>query len=115
MTEPPGPQTLEADVAQVGTQGDGLVAGHYVAGVLPGERVRIRPVAPGRAHLASVLAPAPARVVPVCPHAGPCGGCTLQHADDRWMAAWKTERLVEALAAAGVVPGAVRPAEPGAP
>jgi tRNA/tmRNA/rRNA uracil-C5-methylase (TrmA/RlmC/RlmD family) len=59
----------------------------FVRHALPGERVRA--VVTGtsakflRADAVEVLEPAPGRVAPPCPHAGParCGGCDWQHAD----------------------------------
>ena len=64
---------------------DGRVV--FVRHTLPGERVRVR-VTEGdtasrflRADAVDVLEPAPARVEPPCPYAGPgrCGGCDFQH------------------------------------
>jgi 23S rRNA (uracil1939-C5)-methyltransferase len=47
-----------------------------------GETVRIRPVAEKRgyvrAELVEVLDPSPARINPLCPHFGVCGGCHYQ-------------------------------------
>ncbi|HKJ56627.1 MAG TPA: TRAM domain-containing protein [Nitriliruptoraceae bacterium] len=55
----------------------------FVAGALPGERVRVRVTAErkrwARADLLDVLEPAPERVTPPCPYAAACGGCDLQH------------------------------------
>jgi len=84
--------TPAADTAEVATvaglthDGDGIVrAGKtvFVPGALPGERIRFRRVRHHRQHdagqLLEVLEPAAARVVPLCPHFGTCGGCALQH------------------------------------
>jgi 23S rRNA (uracil1939-C5)-methyltransferase len=55
----------------------------FVAGGLPGERVRARRTAGHRqfdeAQAIEVIEPSPARVEPACPHFGVCGGCTLQY------------------------------------
>jgi 23S rRNA (uracil1939-C5)-methyltransferase len=60
---------------------DGKTA--FVAGALPGERIRFRRVRRHRQHddaaLLEVLEPSAARVVPKCAHFGVCGGCALQH------------------------------------
>lgn len=56
----------------------------YVDGAIPGEKVRVRITdraddGVAKAELLSVLEPSPHRVVPACPHAGSCGGCSSQH------------------------------------
>jgi len=70
-------------VARSGT-GAGRVI--FVRHALPGERVRVRITQTtskfARADAVEVLAAAPGRVEPPCPHARPggCGGCDWQHA-----------------------------------
>ncbi|MDW8397132.1 MAG: class I SAM-dependent RNA methyltransferase [Acetobacteraceae bacterium] len=92
----------EVTIARIGPLGDGVADGPlYVPGALPGERVRIRPAARGRAALEAVLSPSPERVAAPCPHAALCGGCSLQHWADAPYAAWKRGLLAEALARAG--------------
>ncbi|MCU0976872.1 MAG: 23S rRNA (uracil(1939)-C(5))-methyltransferase RlmD [Steroidobacteraceae bacterium] len=58
----------------------------FVAGALPGERVRARALKRHRrfdeAVAIEVLEPAPGRVAPRCPHFGVCGGCAMQHLDE---------------------------------
>ncbi len=58
----------------------------FVAGALPGERVRAKQLAKNRhfdeATAFDVLEAAPDRVAPRCAHFGVCGGCVLQHLDD---------------------------------
>jgi 23S rRNA (uracil1939-C5)-methyltransferase len=79
-------------VAGIATGGDGvgrLADGRavFVPRTAPGERVRLRPESIrvhksfARAEVAEILAPAPIRVEPACPHYGPdrCSGCQLQH------------------------------------
>jgi tRNA/tmRNA/rRNA uracil-C5-methylase (TrmA/RlmC/RlmD family) len=64
---------------------DGQVV--FVRHTMPGERVRIsiteRTTSFLRADAIEVIVPAPGRVVPPCPYAGPgrCGGCDFQHVD----------------------------------
>lgn len=67
-------------------EGEGVVRGGktvFVAGALPGERVRLRRTRRRRQHdegeLLEVLTPSPDRVAPGCAHFGICGGCVLQH------------------------------------
>ena len=79
----------------VGRLGDGRAV--FVAGAVPGERVRVAVTQArrrwARAHLLAVLEASPDRTDPPCPYFGPtggpqrpggCGGCQLQHiAPDR--------------------------------
>ena len=55
----------------------------FIAGALPGEKVRFKRTRRHRQHdeaaLLEVLEPSPDRVVPQCAHFGVCGGCALQH------------------------------------
>lgn len=55
----------------------------FVAGGIPGERVRVKITEDkGRfahARLVDVLEPSPDRVMPRCPHVPDCGGCQWQH------------------------------------
>ena len=76
------------EVSGLTHQGEGVVrAGKtaFVAGALPGERIRFRRTRRHRQHddaeLLEVLRPSAERVSPRCPHFGVCGGCLLQHLD----------------------------------
>ena len=66
----------------LGILADGMVV--MVAGVLPGERVRVRETKTHRGHkeaeLIRIEEASPDRITPPCPHYGRCGGCDLQHA-----------------------------------
>jgi 23S rRNA (uracil1939-C5)-methyltransferase len=57
----------------------------FVPYVLPGEVVEATVVEERkgytRAALVEVLSPSPARIAPLCPHFGVCGGCHYQHSD----------------------------------
>lgn len=53
------------------------------------------------ARLLAIESASPDRVAPPCPHAGACGGCTLQHLADAAYAAWKRGLAEAALARAG--------------
>ena len=65
----------------------------FVAGAMPGERVRgdvaVDKGAWGRVELRSVEEPSPQRVRPPCAHFGTCGGCQWQFADHAVQLEWK--------------------------
>jgi 23S rRNA (uracil1939-C5)-methyltransferase len=76
----------EGVVAAITHEGEGILrAGKtaFVAGALPGERIRFRRTKRHRQHddaqLLEVLEAAADRVQPRCAHFGVCGGCALQH------------------------------------
>ena len=110
-------EVVEAMVTALGAQGDGiaLVAGQrlYIPFTVPGDRVQARPAGPqgdGRAaELVEVLSPGPGRAVPPCRHFGRCGGCNVQHLADDVYAAWKLDRLRQALAQAGLAGAELAP------
>lgn len=93
----------------MGADGDGVAAlpggaTLYLPDTLPGEFVQATALTrrgEGWAAAATVLEPSPDRVVPPCPHFGPCGGCTLQHWRDEPYATWKSAQLADALRRAG--------------
>src|SRR5699024_2407920 len=94
--------SIETVIESLGAQGDGVTGdGLFVPFALPGERVRLTPSG-HRARLEAILAAAPERVQPPCPHFGTCGGCALQHASDRLVAGWKAEMIRRALASRGI-------------
>lgn len=92
-------------IERVGHRGDGiaLVEGvsYALPFTLPGETVRAR-LSEGRGELLAVETPSPARMAPECRHFGQCGGCALQHWAPDAVAEWKRERVVQALARAGI-------------
>lgn len=79
----------------------------FVAGALPGERVRARQTAKNRhfdeAAAFEVLQASPNRVVPRCAHFGVCGGCALQHLDETKQIEAKARVLRENMAKIGGV------------
>jgi 23S rRNA (uracil1939-C5)-methyltransferase len=94
----------EAQVAGLTHEGEGVVHGGktaFVAGALPGERIRFQRTRRHRQHddaeLLEVLQGSPARVVPRCPHFGVCGGCVLQHLSPAAQLAAKESELRDAL------------------
>lgn len=91
----------------------------FVSGALPGERVMAEQTAKNRhfdeARTLDVLEASPDRVTPRCPHFGTCGGCVLQHLDERRQIEAKQRVLLENLERIGhVTPGTVLPSLTGA-
>lgn len=92
----------ELTVERLGHLGDGIAAGPvFVPRCLPGERVEGE-IDAGRMAAPRILTPSPHRVAPPCPHYGACGGCSVQHADDAFVAAWKLGIVRTALEAQGL-------------
>lgn len=73
----------------------------FVAGALPGEQVEARVLAARskvvEARTERVLETSPGRRPTACPHAGSCGGCSLQHAAAADQLALKQQSLAEQL------------------
>jgi len=95
----------EAQVEGLTHEGEGVVHGGktaFIAGALPGERIRFHRTRRHRQHddgeLIEVLQASAARVVPRCPHFGVCGGCLLQHLAPAAQLAAKESELRDALA-----------------
>lgn len=87
-------EDLDHEGRGVGRVADKVV---FIAGALPGERVRFRYTKGGRHYdqgvVEAILEASPERVEPPCPVFGVCGGCSLQHlagdaqiaAKERWL------------------------------
>jgi len=92
----------------------------FIDGALPGEVVEYAPYR-GKpsyelAQLLKVVSPSASRVAARCPHYGVCGGCSLQHFDDRAQVAAKQRVLEDTLWHIGRVrPETVLPAVHGLP
>lgn len=101
-------ELLEVTVGPV-AHGGHCVARHegrvlFVRHALPGEVVRVRVTDDSqarfwRADAVEIVSPAPERVAPPCPVAGPggCGGCDWQHATGEAQRALKTTVVAEQL------------------
>ncbi|MBL6750584.1 MAG: 23S rRNA (uracil(1939)-C(5))-methyltransferase RlmD [Nevskia sp.] len=90
----------------------------FIAGALPGERVRYRLTRVARdadeAAVTAVEQASPDRVEPPCPHFGTCGGCALQHLAPARQVAFKLKHLLDALQRiGGLAPREVAPAVTG--
>lgn len=92
-------------IERLGSRADGVAPGSegpvYVAGALPGETVLIERKGQ-RGRLLDVETPSADRVEPFCPYFGACGGCATQHIGVGLYAPWKRQKLVAALASAGL-------------
>lgn len=97
---------LELRIESLAAGGDGV--GHlpdgravFVPFSAPGDRIRAEIVESrarfARARVAEILEPGPARVQPVCPAFGSCGGCSWQHVDYAAQLEAKRSILVETL------------------
>ena len=114
---PGGGRQLELEIETLGGRGDGVgqVGGRpvFVAGALPGDRLRVRITGERSGGLKGetieLLDAGPDRVEPPCPHYGPCGGCQLQHLADGPYAAWKHGLVGKALARRGLPDDRVAP------
>lgn len=110
-------RVAEVTVESIGGRGDGVARldGRpvYVAGGLPGDRLRVRLDKPrGEGFVGQpieTLAPGPGRVPPPCPRYGECGGCALQHVDSELYTAWKRDQVRLALARRGFEDPPLRP------
>jgi 23S rRNA (uracil1939-C5)-methyltransferase len=95
-------------IDRLGARGDGVATSDagaiYVPYTLPGEIVEVDPWPghPDRRNLLRVETASPARIAPICPHFGVCGGCALQHWDAASYRAWKREAVVAQLRHAGI-------------
>lgn len=97
---------IEAVIETLGYKGEGIArlgrVPVFINGALPGEKVRAliilvkKDFAVGK--LLEVLVPSPARVRPVCPVFGKCGGCDLQHLAYREQLGFKKSAVEDALA-----------------
>jgi len=98
-------EELELTIEKLVAGGDGLGRFQgvpiFVPRTAPGDRARVRIVERrpdfGRGELVELLAAGPGRRHPPCPHFADCGGCDLQHLDDRLQVHLKVEAAVETL------------------
>jgi 23S rRNA (uracil1939-C5)-methyltransferase len=99
--------SFEVEIGRLGAQGDGIAesldGSLFVPFALPGERVRVEADDDGKhGALLEILDPSPARIEPICPYFGTCGGCALQHLEAAAYRAWKRDLVVQALRSRGL-------------
>lgn len=119
-SRPAATREFVADIVDLTHDGRGVARGEegktiFVAGALPGERVRALQTERNRhydaGHVLEVLTPSPDRATPRCPHFGVCSGCVLQHLDAPKQIEAKQRVLLDNLARIGhVTPDRVLPA-----
>ncbi|WP_183946957.1 23S rRNA (uracil(1939)-C(5))-methyltransferase RlmD [Rehaibacterium terrae] len=105
------PQEFELDIVDLSHDGRGVARREgkamFVAGALPGERVRARLIRRHRnfdeGETLAVLAASPDRVEPRCAHFRQCAGCVLQHLDAGKQIQAKQKVLLENLERIGHV------------
>lgn len=108
---------LELVVDDLDHQGRGIARHNgavvFVAGGLPGERLRVRLTHRARRHwlaeVVAVLSPSPERRRPPCILAERCGGCTLQALAPTGQQHWKQRRVENTLQRIGGLEAPVRP------
>jgi 23S rRNA (uracil1939-C5)-methyltransferase len=112
------PRDAEIAITDLSLQGEGIGrladnAVVFVAGALPGERVRVRLKQQRRQHwtadLVAVVEAAPERRRAPCILADHCGGCSLQPLHDSAQADWKQRHVEQTLRRLGQLESPIRP------
>lgn len=84
---------MNEEIIRIAARGDGVTeSGAHVAFSLPGDRV-----ADG-----AIVEHGPHHVAPACRHFGQCGGCQMQHADEKMLAHFVRDRVVNAALGQGL-------------
>ncbi|GHC50514.1 class I SAM-dependent RNA methyltransferase [Neogemmobacter tilapiae] len=92
---------MQVTIEKLGHLGDGIGAGLFAPGTLPGEVVTGELRGETLQDI-RIVTPSPDRVKPPCVHARACGGCLMQHASDALTARWKEGIVQGALAGQGL-------------
>lgn len=105
--------TETVTITDIAHKGDGVAvfeteAGEkrlFVGGALPGETVEVEVTGEGvneRGRVVRVIQASHDRVEPACPVFDRCGGCSLQHWDQKPYLAWKRHQVLAAFADRGL-------------
>lgn len=97
-------------INSIGAQGDGLATHDgkpvYVPKTAPGDvaQVKLDSLSSDsyNGKLIAIETPGPDRAPPPCPYFNQCGGCALQHVDEKFYRDWKTQSVKTTLERAGV-------------
>ncbi len=92
---------MRLTIERLGHHGDGVAGGIFVPGALPGEVVEGETDG-NRLETFRIVEPSVLRVKAACPHYKACGGCSLMHAREDFVADWKVEVVRSALAGQGI-------------
>lgn len=93
---------MQVTIERLGHLGDGIADGPvYAARTLPGEVIEGE-VIEGRIATPRIVTASSDRVSAPCRHYKGCGGCSLQHARDEFVADWKCGVVRKALDAVGI-------------
>ena len=100
---------LELVIEDIGTRGEGIgkYKGYtlFVNNTVVGDRVEVKVMKAkkkfGFARLVRVIEPSDYRVEPICPIAGKCGGCQLQHLDYKKQLEYKEDKVGNCLTRIG--------------
>lgn len=96
---------MKLTVDRLGHLGDGIAQGPegpvYLQMVLPGEVIEAE-VEGDQGRGVKIVTPSTDRVAAPCRHYKSCGGCSLQHASDAFVAEFKTNVVRRALEARGI-------------
>jgi len=89
-------------IIRLGHHGDGIADGPLFAPrTLPGESIEGELIG-DRIAKPKIITPSPDRITAPCRHYNSCGGCSLQHASESFVANWKQEIVRTALAAQNI-------------
>ncbi|MBQ7535144.1 MAG: 23S rRNA (uracil(1939)-C(5))-methyltransferase RlmD, partial [Stomatobaculum sp.] len=105
-------EVLEMEITDLGSEGEGIGRTGaflwFVKDALPGDRIKASVMKVkknyGYARLQEILIPGPDRIVPACPVARQCGGCTLQAMDYAAQLRFKENKVRNNLLRIGGIP-----------